>query len=602
MSNTPEPLSIAQLCRWVGSYAFRRKLPLAAVVTTMLLKIGLDVLKPWPMLFLVDYVLGTKVMPEWLSKLVIALPGDATPSNLIGWTVGATVILFLCSWALGLANAYANIALGQRMIYDLAADLFAKLQQLSLRFHNNKSVGDNIRRVTADCTCISTILKDALLPVISAAGTLGVMFSLLWKLDPVLTLVALAVLPYMLLIFKLFSGTIMQKSYAQQEVEGKIYDITEQTFSAISVVHAFTREGQNDAAFKRITQNTLFATLSLTKTQVQFKILMGLATAFGTAAILWFGAQHALSGQVSIGTILLFLSYLGSFYAPLESIMYSNSTIQGAAGSAKRVLEVMDSTVEVIDRPGASTIPRPRGHIRFENVTFGYERNRMVLQNISFEIQPGESLALVGATGSGKSTLISLIPRFYDVWSGTVAVDGRDVRDLKIKSLRENIAIVLQEPFLFPLSIGENIAYGRPHATVSEIEAVARAANAHEFIAKLPERYNTVVGERGATLSVGQRQRIAIARALLKDAPILILDEPTSALDAETEQTLMEALQRLMKNRTTLIIGHRLSTVRLATNIAVLDSGSIIELGSHAELLEKGGTYAKLQKLQFARC
>ncbi len=602
MSADDRSLGIGQLCRWVARYAFRRTGPLTAVVATMLIKIGLDVLKPWPMLFLVDYVLQTKLMPPWLGRLVAALPGEATPTNLIGWTVAATALLFLCSWALGLANAYANIALGQRMIYDLAADLFAKLQQLSLRFHNNKSVGDNIRRVTADCGCISTILKDAILPVFSAVGTLAVMFSILWKLDSVLTLVALAVLPYMLLIFKVFSRPIMEKSYAQQEVEGKIYDISEQTFSAIPVVHAFTREQQNDATFRTATQNTLAVTLSLTKTQVQFKVLMGLATAIGTACILWLGAQHALSGKVSIGTILLFLSYLGSFYAPLESIMYTNSTIQGAAGSAKRVLEVMDSTVEVTDNAGAISVPRICGHIKFENVHFGYEQNRSVLQDISLEIRPGESLALVGTTGSGKSTLISLIPRFYDVWSGTVSVDGHDVRDLKIKSLRDNIALVLQEPFLFPISIGENIAYGKPQASPAEIEAASRAANAHEFIEKLPEGYNTVVGERGATLSVGQRQRIAIARALLKDAPILILDEPTSALDAETEQTLMEALKRLMKNRTTLIIGHRLSTARLATNIAVLESGTIMELGSHSQLLEKGGSYAKLHHLQFTRC
>ena len=598
MADQKQQLTLTQLCQWVLSYAFRRTLPLTGVIVTMVLKIGLDAAKPWPMLFLVDYVLKHKPMPVWLGRVVESLPGDLTPTNLIAWTVAVTVVLFLVSWSLGLANAYANIALGQRMIYDLAVDLFAKLQQLSLRFHNSKSVGDNIRRVTSDCTCISTILKDALLPVVAAVGTLVVMFSILWNLDPVLTLLALAVLPYMLLIFRFFSRPMLEKSYAQQEVESQIYDIAEQTFSAIPVMHAFTREKENDRAFKSITQSTLAATLSLTRTQLQFKVLMGLATAVGTALILWVGAEHALASKASVGTILLFLAYLGSFYGPLESIMYTNATIQGAAGSAKRVLEVMNSTVEVTDKPNAIKLPRPTGRIAFENVSFGYQRERPVLRDISFSIKPGESLALVGATGSGKSTLVSLLPRFYDVWNGRVSVDDQDVRDVKLKSLRENIAIVLQEPFLFRLSIAENIAYGRPGASLHDIESAARAANAHDFITKLPEGYNTVVGERGATLSVGQRQRISIARALLKDAPILILDEPTSALDAETEQTLMEALRRLMQNRTTIIIGHRLSTVRLATNIAFLQDGHIAELGSHSELLQRNGNYARFHQLQ----
>jgi ATP-binding cassette subfamily B protein/subfamily B ATP-binding cassette protein MsbA len=325
-----------------------------------------------------------------------------------------------------------------------------------------------------------------------------------------------------------------------------------------------------------------------------------LATAAGTAGILWLGARHALDGTMTIGTILLFLSYLGSLYDPLSTVMYTSATIQAAAGSAKRVRDVLDAERGVADKPGALKLDAIHGGIAIENVTFGYEPNRPVLRNISVKVAPGETIALVGSTGAGKSTLVSLVPRFFDPWEGRVTVDGQDVRDVQLKSLREKVSIVLQEPFLFPLSIAENIAYSRPHATISDIEAAARAANAHDFITRLPQGYHTVIGERGATLSGGERQRLSIARALLKNAPILILDEPTSALDAASESLLLEALERLAKGRSTFIIAHRLSTIRRATRILVLKDGTIAESGSHEELLRRGGVYADLHRIQFA--
>jgi ATP-binding cassette, subfamily B, bacterial len=592
--------SLSSLIGWSLNYAKRSPGALGAVIATLLLKTGLDVLKPWPMVFLVDYVLQGKSRPLF-EQFVNALPGPQTATTLIAWSVGATIVIFLLSWTLGVANAYANISLGQRMVYSLAGDLFAKLQQLSLRFHASKLVGDNIRRVTADCAAISVIVKDALLPVASSAVSLVVMFTIMWQIDAGLTLLALAVVPIMIFAFHRYAEPMMALSYQQQEIESRIYSTVEQTFSAMPAVQAFCREDFNDIQFRGITRETTAATLAATKVQVQFKILIGLSTAVGTAGILWIGARHALNGGITVGTILLFLSYLTSLYAPLEAIMYTTSTIQGASGGVRRVREVLETERDVADKPNAIPLAKVRGRVQFANVTFGYEPHRPVLKEVSLEVEPGETIALVGPTGAGKTTLLGLIPRFFDPWQGQVLIDGHDLRDLQLNSLRRQVGMVLQEAFLFPMTIAENIAYARPDAPPAEIEAAARAANAHEFIQRLPQGYNAVLGERGATLSGGERQRLSIARALLKDAPILILDEPTSALDVETEKALLDALERLTKDRTTFIIAHRLSTIRRADRIVVLNEGKIVEVGTHEALLARGNLYARFHAMQFGQ-
>lgn len=596
--NPQKQLGMFGLCRWALSYAFGRWLALLAVVSMMLPQIALDMLKPWPMAFLIDYVLKKEKASPAVETIVSWLPGAHTEANLILWSVAATIVIFLLSWVIQLATAYANISFGQRIIYDLAGNLFAKLQRLSLRFHTSKSVGDNIRRVSSDCSCVATIVRDAILPLISAMISLVSMLLLLWGLDSTLTLLSLLIIPYMVLIFFYYAKPMMERSYEQQEIEGKGYELVEQTFAAIPVVQAFTAEESNSLRLRGNLKDTLKATLRATHVQLQFKVLMGLATAVGTAGVLWIGATHVLEGSLTVGQITVFLGYLVSFYTPLEAIMYTSSTIQGAAGSARRVLEVLNTKTDITDKPEAPVLPPSKGHVVFDNITFGYEPERPILRNVSLEVQPGQTIALIGTTGAGKSTLAGMIPRFMDPWQGRLLIDGRDVRDVRLKSVRSQIGIVLQEPFLFPLSISANIAYGRPHATHAEIEAAARAANAHEFIQKLPKKYDTVVGERGSTLSGGERQRIAIARALLKNAPILILDEPTSALDAETEAAFMHALGSLTKNRTTFIIAHRLSTVRHADKIVVLRDGGIAEAGNHDELLARNGIYAGLYKLQ----
>lgn len=592
--------SVARLLRWLGQYAVRRWAGLLAVLGTMVAKVGLDLLAPWPLKVLVDHGLGDQPLSPVLARMAAVLPWTETREGLVGWSVAATVVFFLLWWGLGVARSYADIGFGQRMVYDLASDLFGTLQRLSLRFHSRQSVGDSIRRVTTDCSCVSVIVKDACLPLLASLVTLVAMFVVMWRMEPRLTLVSLAIVPWLVVVLRRYMAPMLETSYQQQEAEGRMYTVIERTLSSLPAVKAFGREPAGDREFEQTTSRAIDTAVASTAVGLKFKVLTGLGTACGTAAIVWIGAQSVFDGRLTVGGVLVFLAYLSALYTPLEVLIYAPSTTQGAAGSARRVLEVLETPREVDDRPGARRLTSAAGHVAIERVTLGYEPGQPVLDNVSFEVRPGETVAIVGPTGAGKSTLVGLLPRFQDPWSGRVTIDGMDVRDVELKSLRSLIAIVLQEPFLFPVSIADNIAYGRPDATREQVEQAARAANAHDFIMRLPAGYDTVVGERGSTLSGGERQRLSIARATLKDAPVLILDEPTSAVDARTEAALLQALDRLMEGRATIIIAHRLSTIVGADAIVVLDQGRVVDRGTHAELVKRGGVYARYHALQTA--
>jgi ATP-binding cassette subfamily B protein/subfamily B ATP-binding cassette protein MsbA len=406
------------------------------------------------------------------------------------------------------------------------------------------------------------------------------------------------VTPFLVLAIVVFGGPMKTRTRTRLDLEGRMIASVQQTLTAIPVVQAFTREELEHARFQRYAQETAVAYQRATMADMWFKVAVGLVTTAGTAAVMWVGGLYALDGRVSVGTLLVFLSYLASLYTPLNALTYTASTLQHARANADRVMEILDTPADVRDGPDARDIA-VRGHVVYEDVTFGYEAQRPVLHGVSLEAHPGEVVAIVGPSGAGKTTLVNLLLRFFDPWSGRISIDGHDVKRLRVRTLREQVAVVLQEPFIFPLTIAENIGYGRPQASRADIAAAAAAANAAGFVDALPDGYDTLVGERGMTLSGGEKQRLSIARAFLKNAPILILDEPTSALDAGTERLLLDALARLMANRTTFIIAHRLSTIQAADRILVLTDGAIVEQGRHAELLERGGLYATLYRTQF---
>jgi len=562
--------------------------------TTMLIDIALDLARPWPLKFVIDNVLGHRATPTLVKSV---LPGSATPHGLLLWAAIGTVLIFLLGTASSTFYNYFSLRIGQRMVFDLATDLFAHLQRLSLIFHSRRPLGDTIERVTSDSYCVSTLVTDALIPAVQALVMLGVMFVVMWSLEPTLTLVALGVLPFLVVVIRFLAAPIKERARESRDYEGKLASVVEQTLGAVPAVQAFTREKIEEARFRHYADRTVVAYLRSTLAGIWFEVFSGVVTTVGTAAIIYLGADLALRGKLTTGTIIVFLSYLSSLYDPLDSITSTTQTISGAAAEADRVMEILETEPEITDRPGAVEA-KMDGSIHYEHVTFGYEPGRPVLRDVSLEANRGDVIAIVGQTGAGKTTLANLLVRFYDPWEGRITVGGTDIRDFRYKSLRRQIGLVLQDPFIFPMTIRDNIAYGRPDAAEEQIVAAAKDANAHEFIIRLPEGYDSLVGERGATLSGGEKQRLSIARAFLKDAPVLILDEPTSALDARTESQLLEALERLMEGRITFIIAHRLSTTRRATQIIVLHHGEMIERGTHDELVERGGAYAELYSRQ----
>ena len=555
--------------------------------------------QPWPMAVVLDQVLKKLPRPDAMEAVFRWLGVNPTLPQLLLIAVFGGLLIFVLNSALEMGLTTAWTLTGRRMVYQLAEDLFARLQRRSLIYHSRNPVGDVMSRITGDCWCVNQMVDSLLFSPAHALLTIAVMVWLMGTMDGSLTVVAVAVAPAMVGASFLVGKPLQMAAKLKREIESRIQAHIQQTLTGIPVVQAFVQEDRERARFKQFADAAIRAQQRSTLLGSLNNLGSGLIMIMGTAVVLYLGARHVRDGRLTVGDLWVFIIYLGSLQAQMKTLAHTQTVFRSVNASVNRVMEELLTPPEVPEKVQAAALPAARGHVRLEGITFGYEPERPVLRDVSLQARPSETIAIVGETGAGKSTLVSLVPRFFDPWQGRVLVDGKDVRDLQLLSLRRQVGLVLQEPFLFPFTIAENIAYGRPGATRQEIEAAARAANAHEFIERLDEGYDTVIGERGATLSGGERQRLSIARALLKDAPILILDEPTSALDAETEARLVEALERLMAGRTTFIIAHRLSTVRRADCILVLKDGRIVESGNHQQLLARGGVYAHLHEVQF---
>ncbi|HEV3480020.1 MAG TPA: ABC transporter ATP-binding protein [Gaiellaceae bacterium] len=559
--------------RTLLAYAWPYRRGWAAIAVATLLTTAVGLLGPWPMKLLVDNVLGDKPLPAELASL----PGVGSPETLLLWVVAGGLAVFAAAAALDVALTYLWIRVGQSLVYDLARDLFARLQRRSLLFHRRTPVGDSLSRVTDDSWCVHTVVDELVFTpghaIVAGTGVVLVMV----HLSPFLTLVAFVVAPLMVLASLALGRPIRRAGKRLRAAEIEIQSHVQQTFAGIPVVQAFGQEQRHHARFQRLAGAAIRAQFRTVLAGGLNGLASGFVTACGTALFLWLAAREVLAGNLTIGGLLVFAAYVAVLHEQFDALTGIYSKLQETRASIDRVADILNAEPEVRDRPGARRLTRVRGHVSIERVTFGYEPTRPVLQDVSLEARPGETVAIVGPTGAGKSTLVSLVPRFFDPQQGRVTLDGDDVRDLQLRSLRDQVALVLQESFLFPVSIAENVAFGSPDATRLQIERAARAAGAHEFVTRLPHGYDTVVGERGTTLSGGERQRIAIARALLKDAPILILDEPTSALDAETEHALLGALERLMEGRTTFVVAHRPSTIRHADRVVALEGGQLAE-------------------------
>jgi ATP-binding cassette subfamily B protein/subfamily B ATP-binding cassette protein MsbA len=577
---------------------FRPELPkvfLAAVL--MLLSIAANLLKPWPLALIIDHVLSGKPAPEWLPSPLAHLSAPA----LLGLAALMILLLHCAQGAFSAGQNYISIRAGLSGLARIRKQLFDWMQRLSLAFYQSRNQGDLIYRATWDTYSLQTIFQQGIFKFLSALATVVLMLVVMWRVSAPLTLITLGVFPPLLASIYFFGRRMNARSLAAHRADGNIASLVQQNITSLPIIQSSVRESRESTVFAGKVDEALEARLAQHPLEVIYWLVIAAVFGIGTAGLTWCGAREILAQHLTVGELIIFLSYLGQIYEPLNQLSNVGATVADANAGLHRIFEILDSNERICT--GVSVVPFPdhrRGGagIRFENVSFSYVADRPVLKGVTLDIGAGERIGLVGPSGAGKTTLLNLIPRFYEATSGAITINGINLQKLATDDLREHIAYVFQESLLLPGSIADNIAFARPNASREQVIEAARMADAHDFITRLSNGYDTQVGEGAARLSVGEKQRINIARAFLKNAPILLLDEPTSALDAETEASIVKTLGRLVENRTTIMAAHRFATLQQARRIIVIENGAITETGSPADLLARNGYYAKLAQSQ----
>lgn len=562
----------------------------AAALACVLVASAIEVLKPWPLKIVIDNVLrGAPLETRWVAPMA--------RGGLLAIACAGLVAIYVMLAIVNLASNYLTLSVGQRMVNDLRAELFDHLQRLSLSFHRRREIGDLMVRVTYDTSSIQAIAMNGFFPAISSMILLIAMFAVMIRMDATLTAVSLAVVPFLFMLIALLSRRIHRIADAHLARESRLYTVAENTLSAIHVVQAFTAEAEASREFVTSSSESLGEYLRLYLLQSIYSGVVGVLIAAGTAAVVYVGARHVLDGRLTIGDLIVFTIYLASLYGPVNQIFQTYGQVRTGQAGLRRCLELLAIEPDIRDRPAARALARVKGEIEFENVAFGYDGGGPLLKAISFTARPGHTVAIVGPSGVGKTTIAALTARFYEPQQGSIRIDGTDIREVTLETLRRNIAMVLQPPLLVGGSMRSNIAFGNPRASEDRIVRAAKMARLENVITELPAGLNEKIGAGGQSLSEGEAQRVTIARALLKDAPILIMDEPTSALDIETEAMVLAAVDEAMRGRTTLVIAHRLSTIRNADRILVLRNGVIEESGTFQELIARDGFFNHLYRM-----
>jgi subfamily B ATP-binding cassette protein MsbA len=587
------------MLRFIGGLIRPYRGTLAIILAAMLVETLMSLAAPWPLKIILDNVVGDRKMAPWMHDLLHPLLEHGTRLHIALVAAGLYVAIAALGALASYIDNYYTESAGQWVAHDLRMRMYNHLQRLSLGYYNTHQTGPILSTITSDISTIQGFASGSTLDILIDMLTILSMLVLMFWLNWDFTLIAVAVTPFLLLFVSRFKKAVKAATHEVRKEQSAIVAVVQQGLESMQVVKAFGQEKAEEQMLEAVSQATVSAALKARSVKALLSPVVTVVVALCTAIVLWRGAALILAGAMTVGSLTVYLAYLSRFFKPVKDLATTTNAIAQVTVGVERVRDILDTDTIIPEKPEAQEVSQVLGEISFEHVAFGYDEDEPILTDVSFSIKPGEFVGIVGPTGAGKSTVVSLIPRFYDVNAGTVKVDGVDVREYKLKSLRDQIGYVLQDTVLFHGTILENIAFGNPNATREQIVAAAKMANADEFIAKMPKGYDTAVGERGSTLSGGQRQRIGIARVMVRDSPILLLDEPTAALDSESEKLVIDALETLMKGRTVIAIAHRLTTIRDADQIIVISGGVVAEDGSHAQLLAKNGIYADLYRTQF---